>query len=222
MPDAARRNRPLLLGHRGTRERRSIPENTVAAFDQALADGCDGFEFDVRMTADGVAVICHDAYVEGLEVASTSAHRFPRLLRFEELLTRYRGRAFLDIELKVEGLERQTAGLLGQHPPACGFVVSSFLPQVLRMLRDHGPQLPLGVICETRDESRAWRELSVEYVIVDHRLADPELLSQLQVARKKILVWTVNDPAEMLRFRESGVEGLISDDTDLLCRTLAR
>ena len=53
--------RPLLLGHRGARMVRTIQENSVASFDRALADGCDGFEFDVRLTSDGEAVLWHDA-----------------------------------------------------------------------------------------------------------------------------------------------------------------
>jgi glycerophosphoryl diester phosphodiesterase len=65
MPDGAI-TRPLLLGHRGARGIRSIPENTIASFDRALADGCDGFEFDVRLTADGEAVICHDPVFRGV------------------------------------------------------------------------------------------------------------------------------------------------------------
>ena len=41
--------RPLLLGHRGAGAHKVIPENTPASFDQALADGCDGFEFDCEL-----------------------------------------------------------------------------------------------------------------------------------------------------------------------------
>ena len=63
------RSRPLLLGHRGARALKSIPENTLASFDQALADGCDGFEFDVRLTADGTPAICHDPQSGSLEIA---------------------------------------------------------------------------------------------------------------------------------------------------------
>ena len=44
--------RPLLLGHRGARSEKSIPENTLASFD-LRSPGCDGFEFDVRLTAEG-------------------------------------------------------------------------------------------------------------------------------------------------------------------------
>ena len=40
------------------RARKSIPENTFTLFDQALADGCDGFEFDVRLSADGLCPWC--------------------------------------------------------------------------------------------------------------------------------------------------------------------
>jgi glycerophosphoryl diester phosphodiesterase len=49
-------SRPLLLGHRGARAVKSIPENTLASFDRAVADGCDGFEFDVRLTGKRVLV----------------------------------------------------------------------------------------------------------------------------------------------------------------------
>jgi glycerophosphoryl diester phosphodiesterase len=36
------------------------PENTIAAFDRGLAAGADGLELDIRLSADGVAVVCHD------------------------------------------------------------------------------------------------------------------------------------------------------------------
>ena len=49
---------PLILGHRGNSV--LAPENTLAAFSQALADGADGIEFDVRLSSDGVAVVIHD------------------------------------------------------------------------------------------------------------------------------------------------------------------
>src|ERR1700747_3115641 len=100
--------RPLLLGHRGARAVKSIPENTFASFDRALADGCDGFEFDVRLTADGQAIVCHDPKVGALEVAQATAGQLAGLPRFGEVLERYQNTAFLDIELKVAGLERIT------------------------------------------------------------------------------------------------------------------
>lgn len=50
---------PLILGHRGNSV--LAPENTLAAFSQALADGADGIEFDVRLSCDRVPVVIHDA-----------------------------------------------------------------------------------------------------------------------------------------------------------------
>src|SRR5215472_15313221 len=121
------RNRPLLLGHRGARAVRSIPENTLESFDRALADGCDGFEFDVRLTADGVAVVCHDPSFHGIEIATATSAQVPQLPRFEQVLSRYQERAFLDIELKVTGLEKIVLELLRKYTPKRGYVVSSFL-----------------------------------------------------------------------------------------------
>ena len=134
---------------------KSIPENTLASFDLALASGCDGFEFDVRLTADGHAVVCHDAKTRGLEIAQSSAQELALPL-LREVLTRYQRTAFLDIELKVPGLETITADLLRKLAPARGFVVSSFLPEVLQTIHLVDAAIPLGLICETRIQLSRW------------------------------------------------------------------
>src|SRR5258708_23577478 len=104
-------NRPLLLGHRGASK--YAPENTTAAFDLALAHGCDGFEFDVRFTADARLVVLHDPRLGRRSVArSTYAQLSEAAARrksgasaplpcLEDVLERYSERAFLNIELKV-------------------------------------------------------------------------------------------------------------------------
>jgi glycerophosphoryl diester phosphodiesterase len=212
-------NRPLLLGHRGTRGRK-IPENSFAAFDQALVDGCDGFEFDVRLTADGKGVICHDPHNAGIEIASAAVADCAGLPKLEEVLARYYERAFLDIELKVFGLESGTVRSLRRKRPGYGFVVSSFLPEVLQRMHSKDSTLPLGLICESHAELLRWTQLPIEYVIPHHTLADEMLIQELKAAGRKILVWTVNSPAQMQRLRDWGVDGIISDDTRLLVKTL--
>ncbi len=211
----------LLLGHRGARALKSIPENTLASFDQALADGCDGFEFDVRLTADRQPVVCHDSRSGTIEIARASAVQLPALPQLHDVLARYQDRAFLDIELKVAGLEEIAKNLLQKHPPSRGYVVSSFLPQVLRDLHTLSQTVPLGLICETKAQLRRWSELPIEFVIPHYKLVDALLLRQIKSARKKVLVWTVNAPADMRSLAESAVDGIISDNTSLLCRTLA-
>jgi glycerophosphoryl diester phosphodiesterase len=210
--------RPLLLGHRGARALKSIPENTLASFDQALADGCDGFEFDVRLTADGEAVVFHDPKVNGFDISRTTAKQLPELPRLRDVLQRYRD-SFLDIELKVKGLEKITLDLFLRHKPRRGFVVSSFIPGVLKSLRAEDTTIPLGLICESKTQLRFWSELPIEFVIPHHELLDPDLLRKIKGTGKKVIVWTVNAPVEMQRFAEAGVDGIISDDTSLLCQT---
>jgi len=59
---AAPTKQPLIIGHRGSSA--LAPENTMAAFRRALADGADGIEFDVRLARDGVPVVIHDATLQ--------------------------------------------------------------------------------------------------------------------------------------------------------------
>ena len=234
--------RPLLLGHRGARKQ--APENTLAAFDLALQQGCDGFEFDVRRTADGMALICHDPVVAGAEIAKTPYRQIlnracsdaiPKALRLlggglpgggkplpllEDVLERYAVRAFLDIEVKVTGLEDQVLEALHSCPPQRGFVVSSFQAEILKSIRARDARVPLGLICDQRKELVRWPVLPVEYIIPHSNLLTRNLIEEAHTAGKKILVWTVNSKGEMLRLAKAGVEGIISDDTQRLVRTL--
>jgi glycerophosphoryl diester phosphodiesterase len=211
---------PLLLGHRGARASRSVPENTLASFDLALIHGCDGFEFDVRLASSGRAVVCHDAKLRGVCVADATRDQLLELPVLEDVLRHCGRRAFLDIELKVPGLESTLLIALQQHPPERGFVVSSFLPEVVMDLRARSAVIPLGIICDRRSELAQWPELPVEYVIPHDALVTRELAEQVHAAGRRLLIWTVNDQASMLRLREWGVDGIISDDTELMVSTL--
>ncbi|HEX3740518.1 MAG TPA: glycerophosphodiester phosphodiesterase [Terriglobales bacterium] len=217
------RSRPLLLGHRGARSVRSLRENTITSFDRALADGCDGFEFDVRRTADGEALVWHDPECDGKYIEETSADQLPHLARLADVIARYQSSAFLDIELKVAGLEKITADLLRRFPVSQGVVVSSFIPQILEAAHVENPEIPLGLICEHKAGLSHWQHLPIEYVIAHHDLLeqlDRAGIEQLKAAGKKVMVWTVNDAAGMSRFRQMGIDGIISDKTSLLCQTL--
>ncbi len=126
-----------------------IPENTFASFDLALEHGCDGFEFDVRLTACGSAVVCHDPKVGKLTLARARAKQLPQLPRLNEVIQRYGERAFLNIELKVKDLESKVLTALGEFPPRQGYVVSSFIPDVVMELEARSSTVSIGIICET-------------------------------------------------------------------------
>jgi len=209
-----------LLGHRGLRGSRLARENTLAAFDLALEQGCDGFEFDVRLTEDGIGVVCHDPRFAGMTVCKVPGARLERLPRLEDVLSRYAGRAFLNIELKVPGIAKSLIAALDSFPPQRGFVISSFLPEVLAEVYSMRATAPVGLICEKKKELQRWPDLPVQYVIPHHSLVTRELADHLHAAGKKLLVWTVNRKSAMLRFADWKVDGIISDKPKLLSDTL--
>jgi glycerophosphoryl diester phosphodiesterase len=213
---------PLLLGHRGAGVSHAIPENTFASFDLALEHGCDGFEFDVRLTASGNALVCHDPKVGKITLARAEDGQLSKLPRMSDVIQRYGQRAFLDIEIKVEDLESKVLTALRDHPPERGYVVSSFLPDVVMNLEARSRTVSIGLICETQAQLSRWPTLPVDYVIPHQSLVDDKLVQDVHGAGLKILVWTVNDREAMLRLAGWAVDGIISDDTELLMRTLSR
>jgi glycerophosphoryl diester phosphodiesterase len=208
MPDL-----PLLLGHRGARASSSVPENTPAS--------CDGFEFDVRLTGGGRAVVCHDPSVDGIEVARAEANQLTHLPLLEEVLERYGQRAFLDIELKVAGLESRMLNSLREYRMEEDYVVSSFLSEVVMELKTRSQKIQTGIICDKRGQLAGWRETNAEYVIPHYSLVTLKLVKEAHSAGRKLFTWTVNDRKEMLRLADWGVDGIISDDTELLAQTFA-
>src|SRR5258707_431403 len=104
---------PLILGHRGSPH--AAPENTMESFHAAIAAGAAGFEFDVRRSKDGKLVVIHDPRTRRprLSVARTSAAHLGLPL-LEDVLRHFRG-AWLDIEMKVPGIERQVVDLVHRY-----------------------------------------------------------------------------------------------------------
>jgi glycerophosphoryl diester phosphodiesterase len=227
---------PLLIGHRGARGIRSITENTFRSFDSALQSGCDGFEFDVRLSGDKRAVVLHDSRHRSLTVASSTFAQLQRgakprsspkkntskqeseLVCAEQVIARYRNRAFLDIELKVAGLETMVLDSLRQAP-ARDYVVSSFLPDVLWEMKARSAATT-GMICDRKTQLSRWPKMPTEYVIVEQKLLSHQLIEELHAARRRVFVWTVNTPARMRRFADWGVDGVISDHPGLLVETM--
>ena len=222
--------RILLLGHRGARlglHRAGAPENTMAAFDLCLRNGADGFEFDVRLTRDGKTILCHDPKLHRLvirrntlkQLRGASAAPKERPPSLEEVLSRYGRSAFLDIEVKVRGMESVVALAVKRVRPQRYFI-SSFLPSVIRRLHALDSTLVLGALAQTRWQLRRWRLLPVTYVVPHYHLLSRRLVEKLHGADKTVITWTVNRRRQMLRAARIGVDGIISDDTKLLVETL--
>lgn len=111
VPDAGALKRCRLVSHRGEHDNRRILENTLAAFDRALAQGVWGIEFDLRWTRDLHPVVHHDGdlarifgdprRIRDLTLARLRAD-FPEVPTLAEVISRYGGRMHLMMEVKAE------------------------------------------------------------------------------------------------------------------------
>ncbi len=224
--------RPLLLGHRGARRRLprlglrwpgALAENSFAAFDYALAHGCDGFEFDVRFTSDRRSAVCHDPTYGRHEIANTEYSGLERrrvpVACLEDVLARFSSTAYLDIELKVGGHEAAIVAAIKTHLPMRGFVVSSFLPEVLLRLHELDPSLVLGYVCKQAEAAKHWPTLPISVFIPQCKLVSRAVVDEVHAAGLKLFTWTVNHRRDLVRLADHGVDGLISDDPRLLRRT---
>ena len=225
------KSRPLLLGHRGcrdsdpTRDNSDLPaENSLAAFEYALSQGCDGFEFDVRQTRDGRNVIWHDpcwnrASLAVTDYAQLSGPSGDWLPKFDDVLEKFSHRAFLDIELKVRGAEMSIVEALRAVPPQRGYMLSSFDPVTLIRFHNIDSSLPLGYICERNYALAIWRNIPIQTVLPRYDLVQKELIDEAHRLGRQVSTWTVNSANQMLQLAEWGIDALISDDPALLYRT---
>ena len=217
--------RPLLLGHRGHREPRwNEAENTLAAFERALAQGCDGFELDLHCTADGRIVVHHDAAVrvdsEAVAIAEASLRTLrrlrPEMATLDQVLRRFRQRAWMDLEIKTEAAVDGTAEELKRRRPQAGCVVSSFEPEVLGRMAKLEAGLPLCLNlrrpCSLRRLAGLRARTGLSWVAPHVAGCTAWYVRRLRAAGWRVLVWTVNRPAKMRLLARAGVDAIVSDD----------
>src|SRR5256714_8629248 len=148
--DALQAARALRLAHRG--DWRRAPENTLPALLAALdVRGCDGVEFDVRSSSEGVPVLQHDetlARVHGRperpQDLTAAELRASGVSTLAEVLAALPATAFLDIEVK-DGPAASFVDVaqVGRGHELRNAVVSSFVPAVLQSVRHQRPAWPL-------------------------------------------------------------------------------
>jgi glycerophosphoryl diester phosphodiesterase len=203
-------------------------ENTLAALEYSLSHGCDGFEFDVRYTCDRRSVLWHDPKIGRREIAATEHanlwrgfidRRHAPMACLEDVLQGFGDRAFLDIEIKAAGNEDDVAQQVKAHPPSRGYVVSSFLPEVLLRLHELEETILLGYICKDAPEMEQWRDLPIAVFLPHYRLVSQPMVDEAHSRNLRLITWTVNRQSDMLRLANLGVDGLISDDPKLLKST---
>jgi glycerophosphoryl diester phosphodiesterase len=142
---------PLIVAHRGGAP--GDVENSLAAFEHAMAIGVDLIECDLRRSSDGVIVLFHDERVNGERVRSLTARelrkRIPTLLTLDDLLMLVAGRTAqtrLVLDLKERGIEDDLIPVLEQRPDVVRSVMISTVHMLsVRRLADRFPGLRLAL-----------------------------------------------------------------------------
>ena len=217
----------LVSAHRGGAADDHSAQNTLAAFESAIALGCDYVEFDVRLTADGRPVIFHDDEIDDESVRrSIAKHRYDefsasRLVDLDAVLALIRGRIGAHVDLKVRGdevvLVKQIVDALGTDRAIITTAEDSSVRQIRRWSKAHAPDLLVGLSSSARAGTSNWfvRKLvriesafprlrillSGANLVVSHKVV--ARLSLKSYARKRglpLLVWTVDRPDELERW----------------------
>lgn len=204
----------LRLAHRG--DWRRAPENTISAIEAALAvPGCDGVEFDVRLSSDGVPVLLHDetlARVQGRSerVDQVSARDLEDLgvPSLAQALAAIPHRAHLDVELKGRH-DRVVMEILaaGRGPSLVNAVVSSFDAATLERVGGLAPAWPrwLNARDLSRDTIRRASELGCRAIAVDFHVIDRGAIAAARASDLDVAAFTVRRRDTFGRLRRLGV-----------------
>lgn len=208
----------LRLAHRG--DWRVAPENSLAAMEAALrAPFCDGLEFDIRVSADGVPVLLHDetlarvqrvpAACVTLTASELATHGIPTLA---EVLGATDCEFFLDVELKeavsgaIDLLELER-GRNDDGPTLRNAAFSSFDEAILRWLADERPTWPLWLNAYDLSPATIARatELGCAAISCEWHAIDEVAMASAAEAGLQVAAWTVRDADDYRRLEHLGV-----------------
>ena len=226
--------RALVIAHRGASGDR--PENTLPAFEEAIAQGADMIETDLHLSRDGVVVIHHDAGLERLggtgeirdrtasELAALDAApgaadslQIPTLL---DVLEGFAERIDWNLELKVgleapyDGIEERVLGEVEARGLLRRVIFSCFDDGVLERVRSASREARVGVLVSPRAPQdifgRAER-VGAEAIHPHTFLINDALVAEAHARGLAVYPYTANDPAEMSGLLDAGVDGVITN-----------
>jgi glycerophosphoryl diester phosphodiesterase len=241
--------RPLVFAHRGASAH--APENTLAAFELALAHGANGVELDAKLSADGEVIVIHDAtidrttgekgHVSKLTLAAlreldagsffSAEFRGEKIPTLAEVFETIGRRTLINVELTNyatprDGLANKVCDLVKRFGLEERILFSSFLSSNLKRTRGLLPDVPRGLLA--LGGWMGWWARSFGFNFGDYQALHPNLedVSPRQVARvhrlkRRVLVWTVNTSDDMRRLISWGVDGIFTDEPKLATEVFA-
>lgn len=220
-----------ITAHRGASD--GAPENTAAAVELAVKEAADYVEIDVRLTADGVPVLLHDAalfrttrvpkyigevtYEEvcGYDAGSSYSAEFAgeRIPGLEEILERYGGETGFNIELKTaedRALAESVVELIERYHLEESCVITSSFYQQLVWVKELNKDLKTGYILPFV-YGEFYKSEAADFFSIHSGFVSEELVEQVHSVGKEVHVWTVNRENELKRMKAIGVDNIITD-----------
>jgi glycerophosphoryl diester phosphodiesterase len=234
---------PRWIAHRGAGK--LAPENTMAAFRLGAAHGWRMFETDVKLSADGVPFLMHDAALERTTngIGLGGDQPWSQLARLDAGSWHSRGYAgeplptfenlarwclanghLMDVEIKpTPGLEAQTGDVVARHAARLWAnadvppFLTSFRPESLAAAQAAQPELPRGLLLDTLWDGcfEYAARLECVAIVCNHALWDAQLVEKVHGMGMKCLSYTVNDDWAAQRLIALGTEGIVTDRVDL-------
>jgi len=228
---------PLTIAHRG--DPAAAPENTLPAFEAALASGADVLELDLRMTADEQVVIFHDELLDRTTTATGplaertlaelrildagswygsawAGTRIPTFDEFLPLLQASDARALIELKglWTVDALRLIIAGIY-RHGVQDRVVLASFeLPTLFELWRE-APSLARAVIVRRLPDDPVAFAASVgaKTVVTSLRsfAVDPDAAQTLRDSGLTVIVYTLNRGDLWQQALDLGVDGVVTD-----------
>ena len=216
--------RPLVVAHRGASHDRL--ENTVEAFAEARVQGAEWVELDVRLSADAVLMVHHDAhYADGRLVREVWAADAPD--HVPNLAEAFEACEGMGVNVEVKNLPgdpdhdasamvcEAVAGLAVAYRPPELLLVSSFDITAVDRIRATDPSLPTAWLMAERHGTDLMLDRTADHghgaVNPWDQLVDEHLVSASHDRGLAVFVWTVDDPGRMAELAEWGVDGIVTN-----------
>ena len=217
--------RPIeVIGHRGSP--RQYRENTLPSFGRAFAEGARAVELDVHATRDGIVVVHHDSATNSrpgdsgpVAVISQTALETLRSIRIgdsviptlDEVLTSIPSGGIAYVEVKAPGIEEAVVAAIAAHASRCA--VHSFDHRIARRVHEIMPTIPVGILQTSYpvDPVRPMRDAGARDLWQHWELLDATLVERVHADNRRVIAWTVNDPAVADRLIDWGIDGICSD-----------
>ena len=220
-----------IYAHRGASH--DFPEMTMVAYENAVKQGADGFECDLRLTKDGVAVLWHDADLKRRANNAAVVHEST----YAQLATIYPQIVTLDQFIDFGITEKKSLLLETKHPVPSRTEIENHVVQKLHKEAKRIEKAGIDITVmsfswfavervKQLDKSialtylirEATPRLSVRYTSA-HSIGPgiaqlrkkPALAQQIKSAGKKLNVWTVDEPSDIILCRHLGVDNLITN-----------